>query len=113
MLCLTQGKNNSFPVRAGIVFQGKYLGGAFKMVNLFLCETVRKRLLNVFLGKMSVIITVEEAGQVPKPDAFDFQRREGLVSQGVLLEPALWSVPEVPKERSSGSQAGQVFLIVN
>lgn len=51
MLCLTQGKSNSLPVRAGIVCQGKYLGSAFEMVNLFLYETVMKRLLNVFLGK--------------------------------------------------------------
>lgn len=51
--CLTQGKNNSsfFRIGAGIVCQGKYLGGAFKMVDLFLYETVMRRLLNGCLGK--------------------------------------------------------------
>lgn len=75
------GKEQFCPYQRGIVCQGKYLGGALKMVNLFLHETVMRKLLNGFLGKKtSVIITALESGQVPKPDAFDLKCREGLVS---------------------------------
>jgi len=82
--CLTQGKYNSFPIRAGTVCQGKCLGGAFKMVNFFLGEMVLRSLLNSCLGEKkkqnNLIITAHGARQMPKPDAFDLKCGEGLAS---------------------------------
>lgn len=52
---LTQGKCNCFHSRAGMECQGKYLGAAFKVVNLFLYG-IMMRNHAPFVWKYSIIL---------------------------------------------------------
>lgn len=74
---LTQGK--CFHSRAGLVCQDKYLGAAFKVVNLFLYGMMMRNHWIPAWGKNL------EYRQGSKMDVLDLKSRGRLVSQGKLL----------------------------